>query len=171
MIRAIKRRRWIAAATAVGFLLAAGLTTAAVTRSDAGGDDSPLMVAPSTVVTSTTVRPTTTTIGPLPQPQPPPVDPYADSPIVQIGTVEIPRIGLVHPVYEGITLTVIDHGPGHWPGSGCTVMATAWSEVIAPSSSARRPLPALTAHFAPSVCVSPTLLSPASSPCSSDDGE
>ena len=23
----------------------------------------------------------------------------------------------MHPVYEGVTLTVIDHGPGHWPGS------------------------------------------------------
>jgi sortase A len=23
----------------------------------------------------------------------------------------------VHPVFEGVTLTVIDHGPGHWPGS------------------------------------------------------
>jgi sortase A len=23
----------------------------------------------------------------------------------------------VHPIFEGVTLTVIDHGPGHWPGS------------------------------------------------------
>src|SRR5262249_38736964 len=53
----------------------------------------------------------------LPVPEAPPNDPYAPTPIVQIGTVEIPKIGLVHPVFEGITLTVIDHGPGHWPGS------------------------------------------------------
>lgn len=38
-------------------------------------------------------------------------------PIVQIGEIRIPKIGLVHPVYEGVTLTVIDRGPGHWPGS------------------------------------------------------
>ena len=38
-------------------------------------------------------------------------------PIVKIGEIRIPKIGLVHPVYEGVTLTVIDHGPGHWPGS------------------------------------------------------
>jgi sortase A len=115
-MRALTRRRAIAAATALGFLIAAALTTAAVTRGDA--DDAPLPAAPSTIPSSTTtVRPTTTTIGPLPQPQPPPLDPYAPTPIVQIGTIEIPRIGLVHPLYEGITLTVIDHGPGHWPGS------------------------------------------------------
>jgi sortase A len=53
----------------------------------------------------------------LPRPDPAPADPYAPTPIVQVGVVEIPKIGLVHPVYEGITLTVIDHGPGHWPGS------------------------------------------------------
>ncbi len=57
------------------------------------------------------------TIRVLPQPEPAPKDPYAPTPIVQIGVIDIPKIGLVHPVYEGITLTVIDHGPGHWPGS------------------------------------------------------
>src|SRR4029077_19098413 len=50
-------------------------------------------------------------------PDAPPADPYAPTPIVQVGVVEIPKIQLLHPVYEGITLTVIDHGPGHWPGS------------------------------------------------------
>jgi sortase A len=38
-------------------------------------------------------------------------------PIVKIGEIHIPKIGLVHPVFEGVTLTVIDKGPGHWPGS------------------------------------------------------
>jgi sortase A len=23
----------------------------------------------------------------------------------------------VHPIFEGVWLTVVDHGPGHWPGS------------------------------------------------------
>ncbi len=36
---------------------------------------------------------------------------------MKIGEIQIPKIGLVHPVFEGVTLTVIDHGPGHWPGS------------------------------------------------------
>jgi sortase A len=116
----VTRKRWIALLTALGIVLAAAITTAAVTR-DSGHKttDSPLL-APSTTtpptVTSTTHRTTTTTVR-LPQPLPPPSDPYAPTPIVQVGVIEIPKIGLVHPVYEGITLTVIDHGPGHWPGS------------------------------------------------------
>ena len=31
--------------------------------------------------------------------------------------VRSPRIGLAHAVYEGIWLTVLDEGPGHWPGT------------------------------------------------------
>jgi sortase A len=60
---------------------------------------------------------TTSTAVPLPQPTPPPSDPYAAVPVRQIGVIAIPRIGLVHPIYDGIWLTVIDHGPGHWPGT------------------------------------------------------
>jgi sortase A len=47
----------------------------------------------------------------------PPLDPYQKEPIVRIGTVEIPALGLVHPIYDGISLTVIDNGPSHWPGT------------------------------------------------------
>ncbi len=79
-------------------------------------------LAPTT--TTTTIAPTTTSAPPrttttlaLPHPTPPPADPYADVPITQIGTIEIPKIGLVHPIFEGVWLTVVDHGPGHWPGS------------------------------------------------------
>jgi sortase A len=46
-----------------------------------------------------------------------PANPYADVPVTQIGTISIPKIGLEQPLYEGIWLTVLDHGPGHWPGS------------------------------------------------------
>ena len=48
----------------------------------------------------------------------PPADPYADVDVPEIGTVNIPAIGLNdHKVVEGITLTAINEGPGHWPGS------------------------------------------------------
>jgi sortase A len=59
------------------------------------------------------------TAAPAPRTKPiaPPVNERAKEKIVKIGEVRIPKIGLVHPVYEGVTLTVIDHGPGHWPGS------------------------------------------------------
>jgi sortase A len=53
----------------------------------------------------------------LPVPARAPNDPYAAVPVTKIGTIVIPRIGVRHPIYEGIWLTVIDHGPGHWPGT------------------------------------------------------
>lgn len=111
------RKRWLAALTALGILLAAAITTAAVTRGGGAEPEHPVVAAPPPSTSTTTVRPTTTTLGKLPQPEPAPADPYAPTPLVQVGTIKIPKIGLVHPVYEGITLTVLDHGPGHWPGS------------------------------------------------------
>jgi len=73
-----------------------------------------LPVPPTTATTATTVP---AAPAPRTRPVPPPANPTAPSPIVKIGEIRIPKIGLVHPIYEGVTLTVIDHGPGHWPGS------------------------------------------------------
>jgi sortase A len=70
---------------------------------------------PST--TATTAAPVAAAPAPRTRPVAPPANERAKSPIVKIGEIRIPKIGLVHPVYEGVTLTVIDHGPGHWPGS------------------------------------------------------
>jgi sortase A len=114
----VSRKKWIAVMTALGIVVAAAITTAAVTS---GGhkkaDDSPLLVPTTPATLPPTTHRTTTTSVKLPHPEDPPADPYAPTPIVQVGTIEIPKIALTHPVYEGITLTVIDHGPGHWPGS------------------------------------------------------
>lgn len=49
-------------------------------------------------------------------PLPPPI-PRANEPVVVLGSIEIPRIGLNKTLYEGITLTTLDRGPGHWPGT------------------------------------------------------
>jgi len=68
-------------------------------------------------VSTALVAPTTTTARPLPQPENTPPDPNANVPINEIGSVEIPKIGLVTPIYQGIWLTVINQGPGHWPGT------------------------------------------------------
>src|SRR5205823_13115151 len=73
-----------------------------------------LPVPPTTVVTQPAVP---AAPAPRTRPVPPPVNETAPSPIVKIGEIRIPKIGLVHPIYEAVTLTVIDHGPGHWPGS------------------------------------------------------
>jgi sortase A len=85
---------------------------AVVTRAAA---DTPLL-APD-VTTTTAQAASTTTAAPVAQPIDVPADPYAPEPVQRIGTMEIPKIGLRHDVYEGITLNNIDQGPSHWPGS------------------------------------------------------
>ena len=74
----------------------------------------------STTSTSTTTTSTTTTSAvpeTLPNPESPPADPRAPETLTQLGTIEIPKIGVSKAMYEGITLTTLDHGPGHWPGT------------------------------------------------------
>jgi sortase A len=64
------------------------------------------------------VQAPTTIAAPAPRTKPAALPPErAKSAIVKVGEIRIPKIGLVHPVFDGVTLTVIDHGPGHWPGS------------------------------------------------------
>jgi sortase A len=63
----------------------------------------PATTAPPAVATGTPIEP--------------PADPRAPEPEVVIGSIEIPRISLVAPLNEGISLTTIDRGPSHWPGS------------------------------------------------------
>ena len=79
-------------------------------------EDLPLPPAP---VTTQAQAPAAPPAAPAPRTRPvaPPVNERAKTPIVKIGEIRIPKIGLVHPVYEGVTLTVVDRGPGHWPGS------------------------------------------------------
>ncbi len=72
----------------------------------------------STTTTSTSTTSTTTTVADtLPNPEAVPADPRADEPLVELGTIEIPKIGVDKQMFEGITLTTLDHGPGHWPGT------------------------------------------------------
>jgi sortase A len=53
----------------------------------------------------------------LPDPEPSPLDARAPTPVVRHGMLEIPSIGLSQPFFEGVTLTAIDNGPSHWPGT------------------------------------------------------
>jgi sortase A len=55
--------------------------------------------------------------APLPVPERPPSQPRAATPRLQHGQLEIPSIGLSQPFFEGVTLTAIDRGPSHWPGT------------------------------------------------------
>jgi sortase A len=116
-MKAMTKKRWIAVLTALAVVVAASITTAFVLGGDSEPKENPVL-APAPTDPPTTKKVTTTTAEePLPQPEPPPKDPYAPTPLVQVGVIEIPKIGLVHKVFEGVTLTVIDKGPGHWPGS------------------------------------------------------
>ena len=34
-----------------------------------------------------------------------------------MGSIQIPSLGLTQPVFDGVWLSVLDVGPGHWPGT------------------------------------------------------
>lgn len=53
----------------------------------------------------------------VPAPEPAPAQAYAATPEIRHGQLEIPSIGLSQPLFEGITLTAINRGPSHWPGT------------------------------------------------------
>ena len=98
--------------------------SAAIRSTVSAGNDTPPTEVPSstgTTLFATTVTTTVTatqapTTEALPVPAKPPA-PHANEPIVQLGTIEIPKIGVSASMFEGVSLTVLDHGPGHWPGS------------------------------------------------------
>ena len=112
-----RRRRLIAVAASLSIAAVASLTTAAVWPRHSSSSSAEPITSTTTLPPTTTTRPPTTTTVALPAPEDAPADPYANVPVRQIGTIEIPRIGLVHPIFEGVWLTVVDHGPGHWPGT------------------------------------------------------
>jgi sortase A len=110
--------------TSIGATPTVPPVTAASTTTVAPTTTLPLTttVAPTTttVIETTTIAVTTTAPPPaiedLPQPVAPPPA-RAEEPVVELGTIEIPAIGVSKTMYEGITLNTLDRGPGHWPGT------------------------------------------------------
>jgi sortase A len=88
----------------------AGLTGWSLTPGDA-----PRAARPVAAVDGTAS--TTTAAVDLPVPQDSPADPYAPTPRAVHGTLELPTLGVAQPLHEGVTLTAIDRGPSHWPGT------------------------------------------------------
>ena len=79
-----------------------------------------VLAATHPTTTVTTLPPTTTTTAvPFTRPSRPvsPREPVALEPIVELGTIEIPKIGLSHKIMHGISMRNIDLGPSHWPGT------------------------------------------------------
>ncbi len=109
----------------------AAVTTAGTTAvADAATDEAAPTATPSTTSAPTTLAATTTSststststssttsTTTLPQPIAPPSDPNAAEPVIELGRIAIPAIGVDMAMYEGIRLTTLDYGPGHWPGS------------------------------------------------------
>ena len=56
-------------------------------------------------------------VAALPKPVASPRDARAPEPRNDLGIIEIPRIGIKMTMLEGIRLTTLDRGPGHWPGT------------------------------------------------------
>ena len=91
-------------------------TTDAVTTTAVKATTTTRPATTTTEAPTTTLAATTTTTEVLPVPAPAP-EPRAAEPRVELGTIEIPKIGISKPMFEGVTLTTLDNGPGHWPGT------------------------------------------------------
>lgn len=77
--------------------------------------DWPTLDQPST---TTTTEPPPPELPPLPVPEPPPANPYqAEPPDRTVGHITIERLGIDEPLHQGMSLTMINRGPSHWPGS------------------------------------------------------
>lgn len=78
----------------------------------------PSTAAPTSTAAATTAPTTSqaTVVVTLPTPEPPP-EPRAEEPYVELGRLQIPRIDVDTTLLQGITLTTLDRGPGHWPGT------------------------------------------------------
>ena len=112
-------RRLVAAVLAVVAIVA----VAAAARDDGGPDDrgtalgADLAGAPPAPTTSTTEPPTGVVLPDLPIPGPLPFNYHEATPEVVLGTLDIPKLGVSQKLQEGMTLTAINRGPSHWPGT------------------------------------------------------
>jgi sortase A len=93
-------------------------TTSPVSVAPTASSTPPVTTAAPATTPATTLAPTITVADPLPaQPIAPPMDPRGYEDQVQLGGISIPKLGLDAPLLEGIRLTTLDNGPGHWPGT------------------------------------------------------
>jgi sortase A len=105
-----------------------GATFGLVGWSLAADDGDRAEVVPAAGLPATTVPHSTTATTPaaapppeapvdVPVPEGAPLDPRAPTPEVVHGTLSLPSIGVTQSLGEGVTLTAIDRGPSHWPGT------------------------------------------------------
>lgn len=96
-------------------------TTTSTTSTTTSSTTSTTTLPPTTTSERTGggARPTdaTATTRDLPAPIDPPDDPRGEEEFLRLGSISIPSLGVEEPLLEGIRLTTLDRGPGHWPGS------------------------------------------------------
>jgi sortase A len=97
----------VAAAAAV----LTGVGASAAMASDAPAAATTTVAPPTTIAAATT-----TTLPPLPVPVDAPADNEVE-PQVLHGRIQIPKIEVDSPLLEGIRISTLDYGPGHWPGT------------------------------------------------------
>lgn len=89
------------------------------TRADVS--DSQLLVTVRVPKATTTTLPEAGAAPAQPVPEWKPIrvprDPYARETVREIGRIEIPKLGLDHAMFHGVTLNNIDKGPSLWPGT------------------------------------------------------
>lgn len=116
-----ERSRAAAAVLTADDLRAGGSATTAAGAAGVSGVSGPAATIPvaadAGATTSSEPAGPTTTEPTLPRPEPLPLDPYADTPEVVVARIVIPAIGLDEDVHQGMTLTAINRGPSHWPGT------------------------------------------------------
>ena len=93
-------------------------TVAATTQAPAATTTTVESPTTTELAATTTSEPTVSTIGVQEsEPIAPPADEYGTEPVIEMGTLSIPSLDVSMTMYEGIRLTTLDFGPGHWPGS------------------------------------------------------
>ena len=121
-----RRRRLALAGLAAGLVAASlGLVGWSLTADDDTPAAAPAPTATVAPAPATTLPAPLTPVppapvpgtGPLPVPEDSPTDARAPTPEVVHGTLSLPTIGATQPLGEGVTLTAIDRGPSHWPGT------------------------------------------------------
>jgi sortase A len=131
---------------ALAFALAVGSAVVVISpaRSQADSALPNLIVRPSNIVpvpvAVRTVDPALATFAARPLAPPPPPNPAPPLPVpaampnpanrvplVDLGQIQIPKIGVDQTVREGIEQMVIDAGPAHWPG---TAAFGSWGNVV-----------------------------------------
>ena len=115
--RAPMWRRLLVAALATVALVA----VAAAARDDGGGEAGGTALgvglAGEAPGTTTTEVPSGVALPDLPIPGPLPLNAHEATPQVVLGRLDIPKLDVSQELQQGMTLTAINRGPSHWPGT------------------------------------------------------